>query len=251
MSLAMKVAIVTGGGGGIGFAVAQRLVADGARVVIAELDEKAGREALRQLDAAGTSSTFVRTDISDEHSTQALAQAVVEKFGAIDILINNAALFATIKMKPIEDISVAEWDRVMEVNLRGLFLMVKAVLPQMKGQRRGKIVNISSNTVYSGGPLLSHYVTSKAGVIGFTRSLAREAGPYGICANAVAPGLTDTAAALQIIPAQRFETVAGLRSIGKRQSPTDLVGVISFLCSPDSDFITGQTINVDGGQIFL
>ena len=128
---------------------------------------------------------------------------------------------------------MAEWDAVMAVNLRGPFLMAKAVLPQMKTQRRGKIVNISSTTVFSGGPSLSHYVASKAGVIGFTRSLAREVGRHGICANAVAFGLTETAAALAVIPASRFDAVIGLRSIGRPESPADLVGAVSFLCSDD------------------
>jgi 3-oxoacyl-[acyl-carrier protein] reductase len=251
MVLDGKVAIVTGGGGGIGYAVAQRLIADGARVVIADIDDRKGAAASRRLDASGASAVFVHTDVSDENSTRSLAQVAMETFSAIDILINNAALFATVRMREIENIPLAEWDSVMSINLRGPFLTARAVLPQMKRQRRGKIVNISSNTVFSGGPLLSHYVASKAGLIGFTRSLAREAGPFGICANLVAPGLTDTEAAQQTIPSQRFEAVTGLRAIGRKQEPADLVGAISFLCSPDSDFITGQTITVDGGQIFL
>lgn len=251
MSLDGRVAIITGGGGGIGQAIAQRFAGEGARVAIADTDERAGLATALRLEAAGSPAVFVRTDVGDEASTRTLAKTVVEKFGAIDILINNAAVFASIAMKEVEEISTAEWDSVMAVNLRGPFLTAKAVLPQMKRQRRGKIVNISSTTVFSGGPSLSHYVASKAGLIGFTRSLAREAGRHGICVNAVAAGLTDTPAAAGVIPASRFEAVIGLRSIGRPQGPADLVGAVSFLCSDDSDFVTGQTIVVDGGQIFL
>lgn len=251
MALKGKVAILTGGGGGIGRAVARRLASDGAQIVVADIAEAAGMETVRSLHADGASAIFVRTDVADEDSTRLLAEAVVENFGGIDILVNNAALFAAIEMKGIDQISVSEWDSVMATNLRGPFLMTKAALPQMKSRQSGKIINISSTTVFSGGPMLSHYVASKAGLIGFTRSLAREGGPFGICANVIALGLTDTEAARHVIPPQRFEAVTHLRSIGRSQTPSDLLGAIVFLSSSDSDFITGQTITVDGGQMFL
>ena len=250
MRFADEVAIVTGGGQGIGLCLAQALAREGARLVIADIDEQAGQDAVRQIAKQGGQALFVPTDVSSDQSTAALAAAALAEFGAIHILINNAALFRNLALKPIEEISGAEWDRVLAVNLRGPFNTSKAVLPQMKRQRRGKIVNISSNTVFSGGPGMSHYVASKAGVIGFTRCLAREVGSAGICANVVAPGLTDTEAAQSIIPVQRFDAVTGLRAIGRHQTPADLVGAVLFLCSTDSDFITGQVLNVDGGQIF-
>ncbi len=250
MRFANDVAIVTGGGQGIGLCLSKALAAEGAKVVIADIDEHSGQFAVGQIREQGGQALFVPTDVSSEQSTAVLAAAAVAEFGAIHILINNAALFRNLQLKPIEELPGDEWDRVLAVNLRGPFMTSKAVLPQMKRQQRGKIVNLSSNTVFSGGPGMSHYVASKAGVIGFTRCLAREVGPAGICANVVAPGLTDTEAAQSIIPAERFDDVTRLRSIGRHQTPADLVGAVLFLCSPDSDFITGQVLNVDGGQIF-
>lgn len=249
MRLQERVVIITGAGRGIGLAFAQGMAAEGARVVVAEIDVKAGQKAAREIKAQGGDALFVHADITSEQSTMEMAAAAIKAYGAIDVLINNAALFGGLQMKPVEEIHVEEWDKVMAVNLRGLFLTVRAVLPQMKKQGQGKIINISSNTVFSGGPLLSHYVTSKAGVIGFTRSLAKEVGRSGICVNAVTPGLTGTEAAAETIPVERFETVAGLRALGRHQEPVDLLGTVLFLASADSDFITGQTINVDGGQI--
>ena len=250
MRFANDVAIVTGAGQGIGLCLAQALAGQGARLVIADIDEQAGRQAARSITEQGGRARFVPTDVSSESSTAALAAAALAEYGAIHILVNNAAVFRNLTLRPIEELPGDEWDRVLAVNLRGPFNACKAVLPQMKRQGRGKIVNISSNTVFSGGPGMSHYVASKAGVIGFTRSLAREAGPSGICANVVAPGLTDNEAGHSIMPAQRFDTVAGLRALGRHQTPADLVGTVLFLCCADSDFVTGQVLNVDGGQIF-
>jgi NAD(P)-dependent dehydrogenase (short-subunit alcohol dehydrogenase family) len=170
-------------------------------------------------------------------------------YGRIDILINNAALFADLDLKPTEEIPVEEWDQLMGVNLRVTFLACKAVLPAMKAQSAGKTVNITSNTVFSGAPLMAQYVASKAGIIGFTRSLAREAGRHGICVNALAPGLTDTEGARNLMPDERFQAVTTLRALPRRQTPGDLVGTLLFLSSEESGFITGQALNVDGGQI--
>ncbi len=244
-----KVAIVTGAGGGLGLAYARALAKEGARVVIAEIDEAAGRAAAGTISADGGEALYLATDISSESATQAMAASALRAYGRIDILISNAALFAELTLKPLEEIPLAEWDAVMGVNLRGTFLAAKAVLPHMKAAGAGKIVNITSNTVFSGAPLMAQYVTSKAGIIGFTRSLAREVGRHGICVNAVAPGLTDTEGAKNLMPDERFEAVTKLRALPRRQTPDDLVGTVLFLCSPDSDFITGQVFNVDGGQI--
>jgi 3-oxoacyl-[acyl-carrier protein] reductase len=250
MRFAEDVAIVTGGAQGIGLCLSLALAAEGARVVIADIDKQAGQAAVGQLREQGGQALFVPTDVSSEQSTRELAAAAVGEFGAVHILINNAALYRNLEPRSIEELPGDEWDRVVAVNLRGPFMTAKAVLPQMKRLRRGKVVNVSSNTVFSGGPGMGHYVASKAGVIGLTRCLAREVGEFGICANVVTAGLTDTEAALDTIPAQRFDLVTRLRAIGRRQTPADLVGTVLFLCSADSDFMTGQVLNVDGGQIF-
>jgi 3-oxoacyl-[acyl-carrier protein] reductase len=178
-----------------------------------------------------------------------MAQAAMARFGRIDGLINNAAVFQRPAMSrvPFEEIPVEEWDRLMAVNLRGIFLCCRTVVPHMKQQRQGKIVNISSGTVFYGAPLRAHYVTSKAGVIGFTRSLARELGEYNINVNAIAPGLTMSLEApddaREAMNQQRIQA----RALKRTEVPQDLVGTVVFLCSSDSDFMTGQTLVVDGG----
>lgn len=250
MKLSKKVVIITGGGGGLGKTYALGMSAEGARVVVADIKYGAAQEVANEIIKQGGEALALETDVTSETSANEMAKKTVEVFGAIDVLVNNAALYGSLTMTAIEDLSIQEWDKVMTVNLRGIFLSVKAVLPQMKKQSYGKIINISSNTVFSGIPLFSHYVTSKAGVIGFTRSVARELGPFGICVNAITPGLTDTEAARKVIPAERFPVVNNLRSLRKVQSPKDLLGIVIFLASDDSNFITGQTINVDGGQCF-
>ncbi len=171
------------------------------------------------------------------------------RFGRIDALINNAALFQRPAMSrvPFEQIPVEEWDRMMAVNLRGIFLCCRAVVPYMKQQRRGKIINISSGTVFHGSPLRAHYVTSKAGVIGFTRSLARELGAYNITVNAVAPGLTLSMDTVDEARAAMNQERLQTRALKRTELPEDLVGTIVFLCSSESDFMTGQTLVVDGG----
>jgi 3-oxoacyl-[acyl-carrier protein] reductase len=244
-----RVIIVTGGAHGIGRAYCQGLAREGARVVVADIDGGGAEAVAKTLSAAGHEALAVETDVSQPEATERMARAAVERFGRIDGLINNAALFQRPAMSrvPFDQIPLEEWDRLMAVNLRGVFLCCRAVVPYMKQQRRGKIVNISSGTVFYGAPLALHYVTSKAGVIGLTRSLARELGDYNINVNAVAPGLTlsmeEESAARLAQNQQRSQA----RAIKRSEVPEDLVGTIVFLCSSDSDFITGQTLVVDGG----
>ncbi|MBI2305158.1 MAG: SDR family oxidoreductase [Chloroflexi bacterium] len=250
MRLQDRVAIITGGGHGIGRAYALAMVQEGAKVVIAEVDGAAGEAVAQEVRGRGGQALALATDVASEASALDMARRTVETFGAIHILVNNAAVFATIPISRvrIEEISVAEWDSVMAVNLRGVFLATRAVLPQMKAQGYGKIINISSSTVFSGSATRIHYVTSKAGVIGFTRTLAREVGEYGIAVNAVAPGSTLSEDPQdEVALAQRQRAVAG-RSLKRLQLPQDIVGTVLFLASSDSDFITGQTIVVDGGD---
>jgi 3-oxoacyl-[acyl-carrier protein] reductase len=243
------VAIVTGGGHGIGRAYCAGLAQAGARVVVAEVDEPAGEQTAHDLRAAGADALAVRTDVADQTSCEHMVRAALERYGRIDVLINNAAVFATIPISRVtlEDVDPAEWDLVMRVNLRGLFLACRAVVPAMKRQRYGRIVNISSSTVFEGAATRIHYVTSKAGVIGFTRTLAKEVGAYGITANVVAPGSTlSEADPTPDIVAMR-EAHALRRAIQRVQVPADLVGAVVFFASDDAAFITGQTLVVDGG----
>lgn len=244
-----QVIIITGGAHGIGRAYCEGLAREGARVVVADIDGARTEEVVKTLSEGGHEALAVETEVSQPEATARMAQATMERFGRIDGLINNAALFQRPAMSrvPFEQIPVEEWDRLMAVNLRGIFLCCRAVVPTMKQQGRGKIINISSGTVFHGSPLRAHYVASKAGVIGFTRSLARELGEYNITVNAVAPGLTlsmdevdENRAAMN---AQRLQA----RALKRTQVPQDLVGTIVFLCSADSDFMTGQTLVVDGG----
>jgi 3-oxoacyl-[acyl-carrier protein] reductase len=249
-----KVAIVTGGGHGIGRAYSLGFGGAGARVVVADIDEpaavKVAKEVNTQTDAKALS---VKVDVSNETSTQMMVQKILEQFGRIDILVNNAAIFATIPMNRggIDTIDPAEWDRMMAVNLKGLFFCCRAVLPAMRKQKSGKIVNISSGTALNGSAGRIHYVTSKAGVIGFTRCLAREVGDDNINVNAIAPGstLSEDNPSEEIIK-MRSARLSD-RALKRVQLPKDLVGTVLFLSSPLSDFMTGQTVAVDGGVVFL
>ena len=244
-----RVVIVTGGGHGIGKAYCHGLAAEGARVVVAEIDSPAAEQTAEALRAEGAEALAVRTDVADEASTLEMAAKALERFGGLDVLINNAAVFITVPISrgPLEEVSVEEWDQVMAVNLRGVFLACKAVLPAMKRQGKGKIINISSGTALSGAAGRIHYVTSKAGVLGFTRTLAREVGPSGITVNAIAPGstLSEENPTEEVI--QMRQRRVGDRALPRVQLPADLVGTVIFFASAESDFITGQTLVVDGG----
>ncbi len=248
--VAGRVAIVTGGGHGIGRVYCEALAAEGARVVVADVDAAAARAVADGLERSGARSLALATDVASEESTREMAERALERFGRVDVLVNNAAVFATIPISRggIEEISVEEWDRVMAVNLRGVFLASRAVLPAMKRQRSGKILNISSGTVFSGSAGRIHYVASKGGVVAFTRTLAREVGPFGITVNAIAPGATESEA---MGPEERgrLEKRAESRALSRVETPADLVGTLIYLASGDSDFMTGQTLVVDGGAV--
>jgi len=249
MRLKDKVTIITGGGQGIGATFARKMAEEGARVVIAEIHEEKAQAVADEIVAKGNEAIAVKTDISSEESTKALVKNVTERYGPIDVLINNASVFSTIKMKPFEEISVEEWDGLMGVNLRGTFLCSKAVVPAMKAQKGGKIINISSGAVFMGRPYYTHYVTSKAGIIGFTRALAKELGDWNINVNCVAPGGTQTEIPRETATPEQMQGLINQRCIKRVQVPEDLVGAIIFLASRDSNFMSGQTINVDGGMI--
>ncbi len=245
-----RVAIVTGGGHGIGKAYARRLADEGAKVVIAEIDAAAAERVAAELAAGAREALAVATDVSDRASVEAMARRAVAAFGRIDVLVNNAAVFATVPMSraPFDQIDPAEWDRMMAVNLRGTWLASCAVIPQMRKQRYGKIINISSGTALKGSASRIHYVTSKAGILGFTRTLAREVGGDNICVNCVAPGSTLSEDSPDEGVLKMRGAAAADRALRRVQTPEDLVGAVAFFASADSDFITGQTLVVDGGS---
>ena len=240
-----KVAIVTGGARNIGAVYARALAAEGARVVVADVLD--GADAARSIRDAGGQAVAVEADVSREDDTLRMAQAAVDAFGRIDVLVNNAAIYLSINRRPFYEISAEEWDRVTAVNIKGVFLCAKAVLPHMRDQGGGRIINISSNTVMAGTPNFLHYVASKAALIGMTRSMARELGEYGINVNAIAPGLVEHEG--QTVPPEISASRVDARSIKRRQVPQDLTGAVLYLASSDSDFVTGQTLVVDGGNI--
>ena len=250
--LSGRTAIVTGGAKGIGAHYSRALAAEGARVMIADI---ADGKALAQEIAAqhgANSVTSALTDVSDEPSVEALVAATIERFGKIDVLVNNAALYAPLQETKCTQIDAALWDKVMAVNLRGPFLMVKHVAPHMTAQGYGKIINIGSGTAFRGIPWMLHYVTSKGGIMAMTRALARELGEHGIRVNTLAPGFTMSETVIAENPGHvetaRSRAVAA-RALKRDEHPQDLLGALVFLASADSDFITGQTIAVDGGNV--
>jgi len=249
MRLKDKVIIVTGGGVGIGRAYATGLAKEGARVVAADIQEEEAKKVASEIKQGGGEALALPVDVTSAEKTQAMADKTLQKYGRIDVLVNNAGLYSVLKKKPFPEITAEEWDRVMAVNLKGLFLCVQAVYPAMKEQGKGKIINISSGTALGGTPFFLHYVTSKAGVIGFTRALARELGPDNISVNAITPGLTISGPQQEgVLTQEQLLDRRRRRCFQRDQFPQDLVGTMIFLCSTDSDFITGQTINVDGGH---
>jgi 3-oxoacyl-[acyl-carrier protein] reductase len=247
--LAGRTVIVTGGGKGIGKVYSQEFAKAGARVLAADIDEAAAKAVAAELAAGGLEALGIGVDIADEQSVAAMTKAALDRFGSIDILINNASMMSVLPRRSWLEIPVDEWDRVMAVNLRGMFLCCRAVFPTMKTQQRGKIVNISSSRFFEGSPNRLHYTTSKAGVVGFTRALAREVGEFGITVNAVAPGLTASDTQVQSTSGNYLAARSSGRAIDRVQTPDDLVGAVMFLSSPASDFMTGQTLLVDGGKM--
>ena len=240
-----KVAIVTGGARNIGAVYARALAAEGARVVVADVLD--GADTARAIREAGGQAVSVEVDVSREDDTLRMTETAIDAFGRVDILVNNAAIYLSINRRPFYEISAEEWDRVTAVNIKGVFLCAKAVFPHMRDQGGGKIINISSNTVMAGTPDFLHYIASKSALVGMTRSMARELGTHGINVNAIAPGLVEHEG--QTVPGEISASRVRARSIQRRQTPEDLTGALLYLASPDSDFVTGQTLVVDGGDL--
>jgi NAD(P)-dependent dehydrogenase (short-subunit alcohol dehydrogenase family) len=247
MRLEGRAAIVTGGATGIGKHYSHALAAEGAQVMIADIQD--GTAVAEEIAAKyGRNSTAsVKFDVSDEAQCKMVVAKALERFGKIDILVNNAALYAPLAPVSVTDIDVDLWDKVMAVNVRGLFLMTKHVAPHMIERKSGKIINIGSGTAARGIPDFSHYVTSKGAVTAFTRAVSRELGQHGICVNTLAPGLTISGAQNEEHLKQSRASSLARRAIKRDQVPEDLVGTLVYLASKDSDFLTGQVLAVDGG----
>jgi NAD(P)-dependent dehydrogenase (short-subunit alcohol dehydrogenase family) len=241
-----KVALVTGAAQGIGAALAAGLAREGARIVVADL---AGAEeaAARYQDGVG-----LTADVADEAAVQQMVDETLERCGSLDVLVNNAGLYASLAMRPFTEIPLEEWRRVMDVNVASMFLTCRAAVPAMRARGGGSIVNISSGTPFRGVPFLLHYVTSKGAIVAFTRALAKELGPDGIRVNCVAPGFTMSDGVKEhpeVIEKLRDVSVAA-RTIQRDQEPEDVVGAAVYLAGPTAAFVTGQTIVIDGGQTF-
>jgi NAD(P)-dependent dehydrogenase (short-subunit alcohol dehydrogenase family) len=241
-----KVALVTGAAQGIGAAIAGGLAREGARIVVADL-ERAEEAAARYPDGVG-----LTADVADEEAVERLVAETVERCGWLDVLVNNAGLYASLAMRPFTEIPLEEWRRVMDVNVASMFLTCRAAVPAMRERGGGAIVNISSGTPFRGVPFLLHYVTSKGAIVAFTRALAKELGNDGIRVNCVAPGFTMSEGVKQhpeVVEKLREASVAA-RTIQRDQEPEDVVGAVAYLAGPAAAFVTGQTIVIDGGQYF-
>lgn len=245
-----RVVIVTGGGTGIGRAYAKHFAAHGAIPVIAEINGQAATKVAQEIEADGGRALAVQTDVTDEDSVAEMIARAVEEFGRIDVLVNNAAIFSTITRSRFEDISRDDWTKVLDVNVIGSWICAKLVVPHMEAGGYGRIINISSSTVPVGLPLLMHYVTSKAAVVGMTRCMASELGERGITCNAILPGMTDSEVDYVGRTEQSLTGVLAMQKIKRIEETGDLVGMALFLASPASGFITGQSMIVDGGMAY-
>jgi NAD(P)-dependent dehydrogenase (short-subunit alcohol dehydrogenase family) len=247
--LSGKVAMVTGAAQGIGATYARALAAEGAAIAVNDIADPAATVAA--IKAAGGRALGALADVTSADSIRAAVDDAVAAFGRLDILVTNAAMFGNLRLKPFLEIESQEWDRLMAVNVRGVFESVKAAVPHMRRQKYGKIVNIASGTVFKGSPMLLHYVTSKGAVLAMTRAMARELGDDGIRVNCLAPGLImseSVRANADWVGPVVANNIAS-RALKREAVPDDLIGAMLFLTTPESDFMTGQTIVVDGGSV--
>jgi NAD(P)-dependent dehydrogenase (short-subunit alcohol dehydrogenase family) len=243
--LAGRVIIVTGAGQGIGKVYALGLAAQGATVVATDVYDP--QPVVAQIASTGGTAIGSAADVTDGAAVGRVVESALERFGTVHGLVNNAAMFSSLEYRPFWEIPSEEWDRVMQVNTRGSFEFARAVVPAMRAQKYGKIVNIASGTLFKGSPGMMHYVSSKGAVVAMTRVMARELGADGICVNALAPGFTESDHAME--HAKRSGPTVQSRCFKRPETPEDLVGTLIYLCSADSDFVTGQTILVDGGSV--
>jgi NAD(P)-dependent dehydrogenase (short-subunit alcohol dehydrogenase family) len=244
--LAGKVAVVTGAVHGIGRAYARRLADDGADIGVLDLAD--GEGVVHEIEALGRRAFAARGDVSSPDEVQRFAGQVSNTLGPVDILVNNAGIYP---ITPLEELDFTEWRRVLSVNLDGTFLAIEAFAPGMRDRGWGRIINVTSGVFWVAMPAFTPYIASKAGVIGLTRGLASDLGPYGVTVNAIAPGLVRTEHTAAGKQAEWFEPMAGQQAIHRVEEPADLVGAVSFLASDDAAFLTGQTLSVDGGLVRL
>jgi 3-oxoacyl-[acyl-carrier protein] reductase len=251
MRLKNRVTIITGAAHGIGKAYARRFAEEGAHVVVADSDGEGGEATAKAIMDSGGSAWARRTDVRNFPDVEELMRETKQKFGRVDVLLNNAAIYVTQELwkGPVEELALDEWDRVIEVNLKGVFLCSKAVIPIMKQQRNGKIINIASGTFFSGSGNMPHYTTAKGGVVALTRVMARQLGEWGINVNCMTPGSTMSEEAVSEEVLKRREGSVDKRAFRRVETPADIVGTALFLASADSDFITGQLLVVEGGGI--
>ena len=251
MRLHNKVAVITGAAHGIGKAYARRFAEEGAHVVLADIDSGGGHTAANALQEAGLSAWARTTDVRNYLNVEGLMRETADRFGRIDVLLNNAAIYVTQQLwkGPVEDLDLTEWDRVIEVNLKGVFLCSKAAIPIMKQQRSGKIINIASGTFFSGSGNMPHYTSAKGGVVALTRVMARQLGEWGINVNCMTPGSTMSEDSMTEEVLKRRQGSMDKRAFRRVETPADIVGTALFLASSDSDFVTGQLLVVEGGGI--
>lgn len=242
-----QVAVITGAARGLGRAIAFKLAGEGAELLAVDINMEGLEETRKQVEVLGGRAKVARIDLSKEKDIYMMAEMAAKELGGIDILVNNAAL--GIDRKPFFEISTEEWDKVMAVNVRGYWLCVKAVFPFMKNRQKGKIINITSDTFFTGSHNFAHYVSSKGGIIGLTRALARELGDYGININAVAPGFLANEAGLALLGGDKSKYDVKPNCIKRVGTSEDIVGAVAFLASDESDFITGQIMAVNGGRL--
>jgi 3-oxoacyl-[acyl-carrier protein] reductase len=243
-----RVVVITGAGQGIGRIFAHAFAAYGAVVVVADLNKEKAEAVAQEIKVLGRTAMAVMVDVGSNESLQAMAKTVADAHGRIDVLINNAGIFSTLEMRPFSAIPLAEWDKVMHVNITGVMLACRAVAPYMQQAKWGRIINISSASILMGRPDYMHYTTSKSALIGMTRSMARELGKDYITVNAVMPGATQTEIPRKTVSPQQREAIVARQCVPRSQVPQDLVGAVVFLATEGARFMTGQVMNVDGGS---
>ena len=242
-----RVVIVTGGAKGLGRAFCLRMAAEGAKIVVADILEERAQGTAGEIVSEGGKALALEVDVASETDTIRMVDQALSSFGTIDVLVNNAGMLDGLTREPFTQVPLSEWDKVMEVNVKGTMLCCRAVFPELVQRRKGKIVNISSDAFHLGPVNSSHYSTSKGAVIALTRCLASEFAPYNVCVNSVAPGVVDTESTQKLTELR--EIIIARTPLGRLAKPEDIAGAVVFFASDDSNHITGQTLVVDGGIV--